>query len=109
MAVTVAVTKLVTRAVSESVRSGVTTGVTMPVRRVVSRPVTETVTKGVTGPVVPRTMEDGGWRMEERPVVSELASSVMFGAFPVSNPVKAKMEVSMDSDREQFAARSRSL
>jgi hypothetical protein len=54
-------------------------------------------------------MEDGGWKMEERPVVSVLASGVMFRAFPVSNPVKAKMEVSMDSDREQFAARSRSL
>jgi hypothetical protein len=28
--------------------------------------------------------------MEERPVVSVLASSVMFRAFPASNPVKAK-------------------
>jgi hypothetical protein len=90
MAVTGVVTKLVTRAVSESVRSGVTTGVTMPVRRVVSRPVTETVSKGVTGPVVPRTMEDGGWKMEERPVVSVLASSVMFPTCPVSNSVKAR-------------------
>jgi len=41
--------------------------------------------------------------MEERPVVSVLASSVMFRAFRVSNPVKAKLEVSMDSDREQYA------